>query len=217
MDPDLQYAPAFHRHGYDVLMFDFRAHGRSGGDLISLGHHERKDVLAAIRFLKQRGIERVGLLGFSMGGGIAMLSAPLSPAVRAVVSDSGFATLDSIVAGGLREKRVPEPLAGGLGRLIIHCIAWRVGRSLPNAYPIHWVHQVAPRGLLIIHGSRDTFVPEADARALYERAGEPKELWIHPDAGHREIDRQAGDAYLDRILAFFDRFVPQDSTTEESS
>ena len=214
MDSDLKYAPAFHRHGYNVLMFDFRAHGRSGGNLISFGYHERKDVLAAIRFLKQRGINHVGLLGFSMGAGIAMLSAPLSPAVRAVVSDSGFATLDTIMAGGMQDRGIPAPIAGWMGWLILRIVAWRVGRPLHEAYPIHRVDRIAPRGLFLIHGSRDIYVPEADARALYERAGEPKDLWIEPDARHREIDTRAGDAYMTRILAFFDRFFPCDDKTE---
>jgi dienelactone hydrolase len=53
-------------------MFDFRAHGRTAA---SSGYLERQDALAAVEFLRARGIERIGLLGFSMGGSVAMLSA----------------------------------------------------------------------------------------------------------------------------------------------
>lgn len=208
MDGDLHYAPAFHQHGYNVLMFDFRAHGRSEGEHVSMGFHERKDVLAAIRFLEGRGICEVGLLGFSMGGAVAIITAPLSPAVKAVVADSAFATLDTTVTGGLRLKGIPEPIPRWVGRLAVKIADLMLACRLEDAYPIRWVSQVAPRGLFIIHGEEDIYVPARDARRLYERAGEPKEFWLVPGAGHREIDRTAPEEYLARILAFFDRFFP---------
>jgi len=208
MDGDLGYVPAFHQHGYSVLMFDFRGHGRSDGARVSMGYHERNDVLAAIRFLEGRGIHAVGLLGFSMGGATAIASAPLSPAVKAVVTDSAFATLDTTVAGGLRAQGVPELIPRLVGRLAVKVADLLLACRLEDAYPIRWVSQVAPRGLFIIHGEDDIYVPASDARRLYELAGEPKELWLVPGAGHREIDRTAPEEYLPRILAFFDRFFP---------
>ncbi len=208
MDGDIAYVPAFHQHGYSVLMFDFRAHGRSEGTRVSMGFHERKDVLAAIRFLESRGIRAVGLLGFSMGGATAIISAPLSPAVRAVVTDSAFAVLDTTVAGGLRVKGFPEPIPTLVGKTAVKLASLWLGCNLEDAYPIRWVHRAAPRGLFIIHGEADVYVPVEDARRLYALAGEPKQLWVVPLAGHREADTIAGEEYLSRILAFFDRFFP---------
>ncbi len=208
MDGDLHYVPAFHQHGYSVLMFDFRAHGRSEGERVSMGFHERKDLLAAVHFLEGRGIREVGLLGFSMGGATAIITAPLSPAVKAVVADSAFATLDTTVAGGLRVKGIPEPISRLVGWLAVKTAGAMLACRLEDAYPLRWVRQVAPRGLFIIHGEEDIYVPARDARRLYELAGEPKELWIVPGAGHREIDATAPGEYLPRILAFFDRFFP---------
>ena len=216
MDPDLQYAPAFHHHGYNVLMFDFRSHGRSDGNLVSLGYYERRDVLAAIRFLKQRGIERVGLLGFSLGGAVAISTAPLSSAVQAVISDSGFAAFDTVIIGWLKQKGAPELPAACLARLIVRCIGMRLGHPLSEAYPINWVDRIAPRSLFLIHGAEDTLTPASEARRLYARAGEPKELWVVPGAGHREIDAAVGETYTSRILEFFDRVFPGGSSVEES-
>lgn len=211
MDGDLGYVPALHQHGYNVLMFDFRAHGRSEGRHVSMGFHERKDVLAAVRFLESKGIHEVGLLGFSMGGATAIITAPLAPAVKAVVTDSAFATLDTTVAGGLRVKGIPEPIPRLVGKLAIKIAAILLARRLEDAYPIRWVHQAAPRGLFIIHGEADIYVPVEDARRLYALAGEPKQLWVAPGAGHREIDQVAPGEYLPNILAFFDRFFPSAS------
>ena len=46
------------------------------------------------------------------------------------------------------------------------------------------IGRLAPRPLLVVHGGADQGVPLRDARALYERAGEPKELRVHPEADH---------------------------------
>lgn len=75
MDPDLKYAPAIHQAGFNILMFDFRAHGRSEGNLTTIGTLEVSDVRAAIDFALARKSEQVGLLGFSMGGRTALLTA----------------------------------------------------------------------------------------------------------------------------------------------
>jgi fermentation-respiration switch protein FrsA (DUF1100 family) len=61
--------------------------------------------------------------------------------------------------------------------------------------------------LLIIHGEEDPYVSVEDVRRLYEQAGEPKELWIAPGAGHRRVDQVYPDEYRDRVLGFFDRYL----------
>src|SRR5687768_17928676 len=42
----------------------------------------------------------------------------------------------------------------------------------------------SPRPLLLIHGEADAYTPISQSRALYEAAGEPRELWAVPDAPH---------------------------------
>ena len=43
---------------------------------------------------------------------------------------------------------------------------------------------VAPRAMLLIHGTRDKVLPVSNARKIYEAAGQPKELKLFEDAGH---------------------------------
>jgi pimeloyl-ACP methyl ester carboxylesterase len=211
MDGDIRYAPACVARGYHVLMFDFRAHGRSGGDWVSFGYYERLDVLAAIAFLRTRGIEQVGLWGFSMGGAVALVSAPLTPAVRAIVSDGGFARLETTVAGWLGEKGAPRPVRLTLARAIILAAGLRLGCWLPAADPIRWVSRVAPAGIFFMQGGSDPYVPLTDARRLFALAGEPKQIWVEPAAGHREIELHAPADYVPQALDFFDRFFPESS------
>ena len=51
-----QKAQLFVEHGYDVLVFDLRGHGQSGGDRLGFGWLERNDVRGAVAYVESRGI-----------------------------------------------------------------------------------------------------------------------------------------------------------------
>jgi alpha-beta hydrolase superfamily lysophospholipase len=203
MDPDIEYAPAFHDSGYNVLMFDFRGHSRSEGQRVSMGYYERLDLLGAVDYLRSRGIDRVGVLGFSMGGVVAISTASQSEAIRAVISDGAFARLSSAIASGARERGLP----GWVSPLIICLASLRLGAWLPKADPIRWVDKIAPKALFIIHGGLDPYVSLAEVQELYAKASEPKELWVVPEASHRMVDKQCPDEYRAKLLAFFDKWL----------
>jgi alpha-beta hydrolase superfamily lysophospholipase len=207
MDPDIQYAPWFHQAGYNVLMFDFRGHGRSDGQWVSMGALERLDLLGAVDYLRGRGIERVGVLGFSMGGVVAMSTTPHSEAISAVISDGGFARLERAVAAGARQRGLPAFLAPLFGRVVVWLAGLRLAMYLAEADPIRWVDKIAPRALFIIHGGQDPYISVEEARQLYQRAGEPKELWVVPEAQHRQVDVHRPEEYRQRVLCFFDRWL----------
>lgn len=207
MHSDLEHAPWFHHAGYDVLMFDWRGRGRSDSAVVSFGILERRDLLGAIDFLAERGVERVGLMGFSMGGAVAMTTSPLSEAVAAVVSDGAFVrVMDAVTNGMMRQRGVPAPIASVLSRPIVWAASLQLGVDLTLIDPIRWAEFFrAP--LLMIHGQRDPYVPHHAAYQLYHKAREPKELWMVPEAGHREIYRLREEEYKERVVEFFDRWL----------
>ena len=219
MDPDLIYAPWFHEAGFNVLMFDFRAHGRSAGRNVSLGYFERRDLLGAIDYLRGQGITEVGVLGFSMGGAVGIVTAPQSEAIRAVVSDGGFARLESAMLGWAQEQRMDLPrwLVLPLARLVVTVAGWRLGVRLPEADPLRWVGRIAPRPILFVHGDRDPYVTVTDMESLYAAAGEPKELWRVPEAGHRQVDQCRPAEYRERVVGFFKRHLGDGEKRETSN
>jgi fermentation-respiration switch protein FrsA (DUF1100 family) len=83
----------------------------------------------------------------------------------------------------------------------------RVEGDLEESDPLRWVDKIAPRALFLIHGEEDPYVAVEDVRRLYDAAGEPKELWIAPGAGHRRVDQVYPDAYRERVLSFFGRYL----------
>jgi fermentation-respiration switch protein FrsA (DUF1100 family) len=204
LDPDLQYVPVLQQHGYHVLQFDFRAHGRSQGQYVSMGYWERLDLLGAVEFLQMRDIRRVGVLGFSMGGAVAISTAARCPAIAAVVSDGGFARIVPTVRAGMHARGLPGWMAGPLAPAVVWIAGRRLGCTLPSADPLHWIKGISPRPVLLIHGGRDPFVPAAEIEALYRAAGHPKTLSVVPEAGHRQVHEVRPQEYVDQILSFFD-------------
>jgi fermentation-respiration switch protein FrsA (DUF1100 family) len=213
-DPDLKYAPWFREAGYNSFLFDFRGHGRSEGSYTSFGFHERKDLLGAMDFLRSKGISSVGVIGFSLGGAVGISTAAVCEDIRAVIADGAFVELRSTLARGARERGFPSCLVRWLGPFILWLAGRRVGGDLQESDPIRWVDKIAPRALFLIHGECDRYVSTEDVRRLYDRAGEPKGLWVVPEAEHRQADELHPEEYRQRVLRFFDRYLPPVSTEE---
>jgi len=57
-----------------VVLFDFRGHGRSGGES-TLGDLEIRDVAVAVAYARELGYERIATVGFSMGASIVLRQA----------------------------------------------------------------------------------------------------------------------------------------------
>ncbi len=78
---------------FNILLIDFRYFGKSSGSSTTLGTKERLDLEVAVDFLESRGFKKVGVLGFSLGGAVAILQAAKDPRITAVVSYASFADL----------------------------------------------------------------------------------------------------------------------------
>ena len=93
----LPYLTFLHAAGFSALLYDFRAHGWSGGDQATLGLTEQQDLRAAVRWVQVSPLLRdlpLVLVGESMGASVSLLVAAEDPSVLAVVADCGFARLD---------------------------------------------------------------------------------------------------------------------------
>ena len=204
-DLDVYRAPALHQAGFNVLLFDFRAHGRSEGNRMTFGYEERRDVLGAIEFLHMRGMQNIGLLGFSYGGMVSMLVTPVSPDIKAVITDGGPARLWSGATAWAVDRGLPRWLGRLLAWLFFSMTSLRLGTNLFQYEPIRWVGKISPRPILFIHGDGDQFLPDFDE--LYAAAKEPKELWRLPDAGHCTASQFYPEEHTRRVTEFFSRYL----------
>jgi fermentation-respiration switch protein FrsA (DUF1100 family) len=201
-----EFAASLARRGYFVLLFDFRAHGASGGSRTSLGYHEQKDVFAALSVLKARkdvDLHRIGIYGFSMGGSTAILAAARSGAFSAVAVDSAFTSLRDQAQGAITAfYHLPSfPFL----HLAIFGYELYFRTRVENVAPVNVIAKISPVPLLIIAGEGDKLIPADNGRKLYSAAGEPKELWTITGADHGGTLAAAGSEYEKRVGEFFDK------------
>lgn len=201
----LDVAAMLNRNCYNVLLFDWRAHGESEGDRTTFGYDEVKDLAAAVSYLSTRPEvepERIGVLGKSMGGAVAIRGAAALPQLKAVVSDSPFPSLEASIEVGVRRR-------GPLGVWPLSLLATHVGTRMMGidpdlVRPIDDIAAISPRPVLIMHGGRDELVPADTGQRLYAAADEPKFLWYAPDAAHVQLSAQYPAEYETRVVSFFD-------------
>ncbi|HEY7160388.1 MAG TPA: alpha/beta fold hydrolase, partial [Acidobacteriota bacterium] len=87
------YIPLFLRNGYNVLTPDWRAHGESGGELVTYGIKEKADVTSWINWLQNSTDSRkYYALGESYGAAVLLQSLQNENRFWAVAAESSFAT-----------------------------------------------------------------------------------------------------------------------------
>lgn len=198
----LSLVPAFHRAGYHVLLFSYRGHALSDGQkgAFTYGDAESRDVDAAVRFLSEvKGIRHIGLIGHSVGAASAILSAARNPEVGAVVAVAPFNCMAEVWSTS-RPPLVPT--------FLLDWTMWAVERlrgfRREQVCPVEVVAQIAPRPLLILHGTEDRRITEAQVRRLFAAARWPKSLWLVRGATHSSIRSPVLDRLAPEVVAFFD-------------
>ena len=167
----------FQRRGFDVIAYDSRAHGASGGDACTYGYHEKQDLRRVLDTVRPGPIV---LIGSSLGGAVALQLAADEPRVSAVVAAEAFSDLRTVAierapfffnSGSIEQSFVKAEQEGG----------FRVDAVSPAD---------AARGItvpvLVIHGADDTDTPPDHSRRIFEALAGPKRLILVPGAGHNE-------------------------------
>ncbi len=190
------------RRGYDVLVFDLRGHGRSDPARLSMGRRERRDVRAVLAWAREAGYapDRIGWVGYSLGGSTLLMEAERNPALTAVAVDSPFGDLPAVLDHQLAiHSGLPRPFNPG----ILLAADWAFGARSSDLIPIRSARRWGRRPLLVIHGTADDLVPVAQARALAAAAGPDCQAVILPGLGHTDAYRADPRGYVDRLDRFF--------------
>ena len=190
----------FAEHGYGVIAWDFRAHGKSEGDFSSLGYYEVLDVKAALDFiLTQPNVEHIGGWGGSMGAVTMIRATAQYPQIEALVADSPFSTLEEEL-----DLRVPFPI---MRSLIRYFAEKETGLSLDLVRAVDDIAEISPRPVFIIQGMGDEMVPLDSAQRIYDAAGEPRQLWTEDEVPHLNMYPYYKTRYTKRVIKFFDSYL----------
>lgn len=210
--------------GYDLFTFDFCNHGESSSiphydSLQWVTEYEVNDVLGAVDYLRARADADplgIGAFGVSKGGGAILAAAGREAYLRAVVTDGAFPTHGTVTYYEMIWVEIYSKLPG------VYRLLPRWYYALVTEYALlkmRWRHRAVytrvergarrygGRPLLMIHGGRDNYIKQEIAERLFALASGPKELWIVKGAKHNACLEKAGDAYREKVRAFFDRSV----------
>ncbi|HJY46566.1 MAG TPA: alpha/beta fold hydrolase [Propionibacteriaceae bacterium] len=197
-----RHAQFLARHGYGVLLLDRRGQGGSEGDPNSYGWDEHHDVAAAIAFLRDRSEidpDRIGGIGFSVGGEVLLETAAWTPELRAVVSEgAGFRSI--------REFRHIAPSRWFIVPLVSFATLGTAvfSNGLPPPDLTDIVGRITPRPILLIYAENGVGGEELN-QVFHEAAGITADLWRVPGSSHLGgIDAQP-EEYERRVTDFFDR------------
>jgi dipeptidyl aminopeptidase/acylaminoacyl peptidase len=195
----LALARPFFDAGYSVLLFDLRGHGESTHASCTYDIKESEDVVGAVAFVEAHGVAagQIGVIGWSLGAASALLALDRTPDIAAVVSDSAYADSSPLLARNA--LRPGLKLAMRLTR----------GVDLNDVRPDRALAHVAAtsdRRVFLIHGALDNAVSVAQFEQLRAAGGAAvADAWLVPDAGHTGAYAADPDAYVGRVLAFFDQ------------
>jgi uncharacterized protein len=196
--------------GYGVLMMDARGHGLSQGRAMDFGWYGDADIRAGVDFLTSQpdvNAERIGVVGFSMGGEEAIGAAATDSRIRAVVAEGA----------GQRTPADKQWLsvaygAAGAAQELIDKVTYAVTDLLTAASPPIALRRAAglaaPRPMLLIAGGA---VADEIHAAQWIQAGSPASVtvWVVPGAGHIGGLRTEPEQWRIRVTAFLDAALSQ--------
>ena len=186
--------------GYNIVMPDLHAHGKSEGDMIQMGWLDRKD---ALQWLSVFQTDTMVVHGVSMGAATTMMLSgeKLPKSIKEIrfVEDCGYTSAWDEFAVQLKEQfGLPEfPLMYSTSLLC----KIRNGWSFGEASAIDQIRK-CKYPMLFIHGGSDTFVPTEMVNRLYEAKPGKKDMWIAEGAGHAESYLRHREEYVEHVKRF---------------
>jgi pimeloyl-ACP methyl ester carboxylesterase len=201
----LDQAVVLARHGYGVLLFDARGHGRSGGQAMDFGWYGDEDVAAAVSFLRARPDvedERIAAVGLSMGGEEAIGAAATDARIRAVVAEGATNRVTGDKVWLSDEYGWRGAIQQGLEWLLYTTTDVLTAAGQPIVLR-DAVAAAAPRPVLLIAGGN---VPEEGQAGRYIRMGSPEtvNLWVVPESGHTAGLDTHPEQWAQRVTTFLD-------------
>ncbi len=172
----------FVKAGYGVLLAEYRGYNGNPGKPKEKGLYADADAYTA--WLKgAAGIpeNRIVFYGLSLGTGVAVDQVVKNPAAAAIILEAPYTSLVDVARK--------------------HYFYLPVDLLMLDRYPSKKRISHAKIPLLVLHGERDTVVPVAQGRALYELAGGPKTLKIFPEAGHNDLPAHGSIGYTLEFLS----------------
>lgn len=200
-------------HGYHGYYPDFRGHGRTRSDSPEWNTPMIAKDMAA--FMQAQGMAQAHLVGYSLGGGVALhLAAERPELVRSIITIGCGGQANAKGADDFEPEAIEA--AGNTALIdrmqVMHGEAsggdWRIHmrqsakdwREYPNLTEAQWKRLTMP--MLLIGGEKDGFAAPEHLLAMQAKCPQA-EIYVIPGAGHRpHMPMEQGREVTQRMLAF---------------
>lgn len=188
--------------GYGIMMYDQRALGESTGRRVSVGWLDPPDLLAVVEYLRQKpeiDPARIGAVGLSLGGHIALNAATQNPEAFNAM------WLDGIQAQNMADfpeaQNSGERFATFVNALILRMLEFQLGRKAPSPF-IEILPELDRPPTVIVTAGQAEFerAVHQGYRAVVQ---ENVYVWLIEDAGHVGGSAVVPDKYAERLVDFF--------------
>lgn len=180
----VKYMNLFLQKGWNVLIYDHRRHGESGGKTTSYGHYEKFDLQTVVHWLKKDIGDSIvlGIHGESMGAVTTLLYAGMvEDGADFYIADCPFSELEAQLLYRLKvEFKIPSVLVLPIAKPFVQL---RDGYSIKGVSPLQAVPNIKSP-VLFIHSKDDDYIPADMSKLLYEKKKGVKKLFIAEKGSH---------------------------------
>lgn len=211
----LRAVPVFDSLGITTLVVSYRNDGdapRSRAGTYALGATEWRDVDAAVGFARRRGARRILLMGWSMGGAIALqleLNSAHRDALAGLILESPVVDWRIVLGHQAKLLRLPAAVTGlAIGALQTEWATPMTGAGA--AIPFDRLDVVARaaelrRPILILHSDDDEFVPSHASHDLVVARPDLVEMPVFEVAHHTKLWNYDQERWSDSIRGWLAR------------
>ncbi len=206
----VKYAKMMYEHGYNVVLYDERYHGNSGGNNTTLGYYEKDDLYDIITHVTNRFGKDIfiGTYGESMGAATAILEQAFDERVKFVISDCGFSSLSVLLQELLGKSKILTRFP--FLKLIDFFVKVLAKFSIYQVNPIEALNK-RNIPILFVHGETDRFINYHHSKDMYEAYKGPKMYMLaNNNAGHAESYPQNVEEYESKVAEFLKKYIDKE-------